>query len=236
MSKIIKGKVVVADDEMFSQSIIVRQVKEIGAELILRAADGRECVQLLENDFNNEVSLILLDINMPKMNGLQVLKMVRTGAIECERDIPVIMLTGNTDRELVSAAMALDADSFLAKPVSKASLANRIHALSEEMRTIKPADDYLSVDIGSALRLKTGNKEDKPVTGKVIKDDESVKKGRRYPRSDVPIGSIVSEPIYTSTGQVLIGEGVVINARLKRKLEELATVGENIGFIWVEED
>ena len=235
MAKILEGAIIVADDELFSQSIVVRQVKEMGADNILRASDGRECIQLLENDFNKEVSLIVLDINMPKMNGLQVLKMIRSGAIECERDIPIIMLTGNTDRELVSAAMALDADSFLAKPVSKASLVNRVRALSDEIRVMKTAEEYLSVDIGAALKLGASDKDDKPVKGKIIREEETAKKGRRYPRGDVPIGSVVSEPVFTSSGQILIGEGVVINDRLKRKLEELASVGENIGFIWVEE-
>lgn len=234
MADILTGSVLVADDELFSQTIVVRMVKEISANEVERSSDGLQALKVLETDISQKISLLILDINMPKYNGLQVLKAIRTNDVKCDRGLAVIMLTGNTDKELVGAALALDVDAFLAKPVSKAALESRIKAISKEERPLKTVEEYAAVDIDAALKFKADDKEDKPVTGKIIRSNDDDKKGRKYPREEVPVGSTVTEVVYTSNGQVLIGEGFVINERLKRKLAELASIGEDIPFIWAE--
>lgn len=227
----------IADDESFSLSIVGRQLKEIGIETIHAAQNGKEALGILTADFEHKIKLVVLDINMPKQNGLQVLKKIRTGWEDIERSIPAIMLTGNTDSDLVGAALALDVDSFIAKPVSKAALEKRIRNLSVEDRPIKSAEEYAAVDIEVAKKLRQRETEDKKVKGPVIrKSEEEEKKGRKVALNEVEPGSVVSETVHTSTGQVLLTAGNRLSERLLRKLKELKSVGEPLHYIWIEKE
>lgn len=233
---ILRHEVLVADDEEFSLSIVSRLFREIGIEEVHRASNGKEALDVLERDINHNIGLVVLDINMPKLNGLQVLKMIRTGKQGIYRSLPVVLLTGNTDRELVSAALALDADSFVAKPVSKAALENRILQISREDRPMKAVEEYEAVNVDAALKLMPKEPEQAPVKGPVIKRAPTPeKKGVRVALEDLVAGAVVAQPVLTSTKQVLLAPGIPISDRLLRKLKELDSVGESIPFVWIEE-
>ncbi|MCQ2594874.1 MAG: response regulator [Treponemataceae bacterium] len=69
---------------------------------------------------DKKVDLIVLDVLMPGMNGLQMYKLLRQD--EATANIPVIFLTGSTDEELVEELIKSGADDFISKPVSPAEL------------------------------------------------------------------------------------------------------------------
>jgi two-component system chemotaxis response regulator CheY len=78
---------------------------------ILEAGDGAEALTLLET---HPVGLVLTDINMPKMNGIELLRAVR--ASPRWHDIPVVMITAEGGEESVQDAIELGANSFILKP------------------------------------------------------------------------------------------------------------------------
>ena len=85
------SKVLIVDDSASDRMIIRRILEEYD---ILEATDGIEALDVLENDF--EINIIILDLNMPRMNGFEVLEHLKKQA---ERDLSVIILTNYEEIE-----------------------------------------------------------------------------------------------------------------------------------------
>ncbi len=115
--------VLVAEDNAVNQLIIDAMLKQLGHEVTL-AADGQRALDALaQSDFD----LVLMDCNMPEMDGLEATRRLRNGSAGAlDANVPVIALTANAmdgDRETCLAAGMND---FLAKPVSIAALRQAI--------------------------------------------------------------------------------------------------------------
>ena len=113
-------KVLVADDVPMIRQLVGFHLKQIGFE-ISNAADGAEALSMANA---NVYDLILLDIMMPKMDGLEVLKKVRErSANVCT---PVVMMTAYTDTANISKAIEYGATDFISKPVERISFRKKV--------------------------------------------------------------------------------------------------------------
>jgi CheY-like chemotaxis protein len=215
-------RVLVADDEEFSLSIISRMMREMGCTDLLAADGGPRGLGHLRNDAPPGIQLAILDFNMPEINGLQLLKAIRTGQAGVRRDLPVVMLTGTADGSLVSAAVALDVGAFVVKPVSKAMLGTRIAKVLTDRREPKPASHYEAVDIDSvsnALLLSH-----KPVGGAKTSRPDRIDSphGMKLRLESVPVGAILAEDIRGPDGELLLGRGTALSERFLRRLRDLS--------------
>lgn len=113
-------KILVIDDSKTIRAIIEKMLSEYQCELF-KAADGQEGLELSKKERPN---LILLDIDMPRMNGLELLKHLRNDSVLA--DTPVFMLTSKSSSKNVQCAMALGIAAYIAKPFSQAKLIERI--------------------------------------------------------------------------------------------------------------
>ena len=115
-------KIMVVDDEEMVRILIQKALREAGYETI-SAASGEEALQKLSQPPEERPALVLLDIMMPGMSGIEVLKAMR------ERfDLPVIMVSGQHDVNTMSETLNLGADDFLKKPFRTAELIGRVKA------------------------------------------------------------------------------------------------------------
>jgi CheY-like chemotaxis protein len=113
----------VVDDHFFMASLVRDILRGLGAKSVELAPNGVVAMDRL----NNQVfDLVICDIAMKPFNGLQLLAAIRAGLALEDKHLPVIMLTGHTDKEMVESAKALGADGFLAKPTSMKDLAAKI--------------------------------------------------------------------------------------------------------------
>ena len=113
-------KILIVEDEDMIREGISDYLMDCGYETI-QAADGLEA---LEQFSNHQVALILLDIQMPKLNGLEVLSEIRKSS-----QVPVLMLTAFQDEEYKMSAFAALADGYLEKPFSLSLLKVRVDAI-----------------------------------------------------------------------------------------------------------
>lgn len=94
----------------------LRQVVDLSLRLSglrsLHAGDGLEALELIQS--GQDIGLILLDIDLPKMNGFEVLKRLKQD--EATREIPVIMLTGRNELNDKAQSLSLGAVDYLSKP------------------------------------------------------------------------------------------------------------------------
>ena len=112
--------ILIVEDEDMIREGISDYLADCGYETI-QAADGLEA---LEQFSNHQVALILLDIQMPKLNGLEVLSEIRKSS-----QVPVLMLTAFQDEEYKMSAFAALADGYLEKPFSLSLLKVRVDAI-----------------------------------------------------------------------------------------------------------
>jgi DNA-binding NarL/FixJ family response regulator len=116
----------IVDDEPLILLELDDMLKSMGASHITRAATGAHALAKLAAS-QRRVDVILCDLNMPDGNGLEVLKAVRTGKVASLRlDICFIMVTAIRDQHLIEAAIALDANGYLVKPIVWEKLRNAI--------------------------------------------------------------------------------------------------------------
>jgi DNA-binding response OmpR family regulator len=114
-------KILVVDDEPSVRGLLGDLLAEEGYQVIL-AANGEQAIELAELE-NPEV--ILLDINMPGMNGLEVCKRLKSK--EVTRYIPIIIVTGLDDTGFI--AYLEGADDFVTKPFNQVELTFRIRSM-----------------------------------------------------------------------------------------------------------
>jgi CheY-like chemotaxis protein len=223
-------RVLVADDEPFSRLFVVRIIRDLGCPEVIEAASGAETLERLKAE-GDQVPIVILDFVMPNGNGLEVLKLIRTGKAGVPSEIPVLMLTGNSDFDLAGAAIALDVDSFLIKPTSKAIMHDALaKLLSDTDRKAQLSADYEAVDIepiGKRLlrRKPVGASGAKPPkadlrspAGTVINTPSPT---TRMKLENIPSGTILAEHIRSPGGALLLGAPTMLTDRLLGRLREL---------------
>ena len=110
------------DDSGATRVFIRNAVDVLGFEF-LEAADGKQGLEVLEKEEGN-VDLILLDWHMPEMNGIEMLKILKS--TDLFKDIPVTMVTTETERDSVFEALQRGANNYIMKPFSQEDLIGKI--------------------------------------------------------------------------------------------------------------
>ena len=110
------------DDSKAMRHILKGCIEVLGYDSI-EAIDGQNALELLD-DCWEEVSLIMLDWNMPKMDGFTCLEKIKDDERFCS--IPVLMVTTEAERENITAAIKAGAKHYITKPFSQQDLTTRM--------------------------------------------------------------------------------------------------------------
>jgi adenylate cyclase len=115
--------ILIVDDNEDNRYTLQLLLESDGHERIVSAASGNEAIALIEKE---KFSLVLLDLMMPDLNGDEVLKVIKSDPDK--RDMPVVMISADTDADKVSQCIELGADDYLPKPFNPTILRARIGA------------------------------------------------------------------------------------------------------------
>ena len=115
-------KALVVDDSRAVRMILARTLKELGFE-VREAANGREALEVIEAE-KAAVKLILLDWNMPEMNGLDLLKRLRQNPEFSS--LVVVMVTTETELDHIAEALEAGANEYVMKPFTKDIVAGKL--------------------------------------------------------------------------------------------------------------
>ena len=114
-------KILVVDDDLDLLGLVAFALRQAGY-LVIEAPDGRAGLQAFERE---RPDLVILDVNMPRLSGLEVLEEIRRRGA----GPPVMMLTVRSDEHDQVSALDLGADDYLTKPFSPRTLLARVRAL-----------------------------------------------------------------------------------------------------------
>lgn len=119
----VKGKILVVDDEEDVRDVIKLHLEPEGYNII-EAEDGEKAISILRSEDNMiNVGLILCDIRMPKVNGIECIDYLKREA----PGIPVVVVTGYPDTEMAASLMKRGVKDYLVKPVEKEKLLNTVN-------------------------------------------------------------------------------------------------------------
>ena len=130
-------KILIVEDDKIIREGISEYLSEFGY-IIIEAKDGREAL----SKFNNDINLIILDIQIPYINGLDVLKEIRK-----KSKLPILILTAFSDEEYKIDAFTNFADGYVEKPFSLPVLKARIDSLIKKNFGQIEKFEYKNIDV-----------------------------------------------------------------------------------------
>jgi two-component system, chemotaxis family, chemotaxis protein CheY len=123
-------KFLIVDDFSTMRRIVRGLLKEMGCNNADEAEDGAVALNMLKN---GKFDFVVSDINMPNMNGFDLLKAVK--ADEALRHIPVLMVTAEARKEDIVMAAQSGAAGYIVKPFTKATLEEKLQKILQKLAT-----------------------------------------------------------------------------------------------------
>lgn len=213
-------KVLVVDDEARLRKLVKDFLVKENYE-VLEAGDGQEALDMFMDI--PDISLVLLDVMMPKLSGFDVLKAIRQTS-----DVPVIMLTakGEEDDELMG--FSLGVDEYISKPFSPKVLVARVNAVLRRAKEVSSDDKLLSVggiemSIDAHEVLIDGNRLDLSVKEFELLEYFIRNKGIALSREKI-LNSVWDYDYF--------GDARTIDTHVKKLRSKMGEKGEYIKTIW----
>ncbi|MGL4734660.1 MAG: chemotaxis response regulator CheY [Enterovibrio sp.] len=121
-------KILVVDDFSTMRRIVKNLLRELGYTNIIEADDGTTAMPILRK---GDVDFVITDWNMPGMQGLDLLKNIRSDA--ALKHLPVLMITAEAKRDQIIAAAQAGVNGYIVKPFTSGTLKERLDKIFERM-------------------------------------------------------------------------------------------------------
>jgi len=119
------GRILIIEDDPDIRDILKIQLEQ-GGHQVIEAKDGEEGIELMKKGSNLlQVGLIITDIRMPKVNGVEAIDYIKANA----PSIPIMVITGYPETELAVSLLQKGVKDYLVKPVEKEVLLSKVSAI-----------------------------------------------------------------------------------------------------------
>ena len=132
-------QVLLVDDNQHMRTIAAAILKSAGIRRIHEVDDGAEALKALGH---LPVDLAIVDFNMFPLDGVEFTRMVRNSPDSGNPYLPIIMMTGHSERTRVQEARDAGVTEFVVKPITPKAMLDRIHAVIFHPRPFVKSDDY----------------------------------------------------------------------------------------------
>jgi CheY-like chemotaxis protein len=136
-------RVLVVEDNQHMRSLLRSLLNSIGIREVHEAANGASALELLRE---KPCDLVLSDLAMKPMDGIDFTREVRVSPRSANPFLPIIMVTGHTERNKVEAARDAGVTEFIAKPITAQGLFTRIAEIVERPRAFVRCESYFGPD------------------------------------------------------------------------------------------
>lgn len=221
-------RVLVVDDDNFALQIIRHMIYQLGVGQIKDAFNGEHAIEIINKE---PVDILITDIQMPKMNGLELLQQVRTGMTKAPRDLPVIAVTSFTETAILGSTLALDVNGFLAKPLKPAWVQEKVNEALSEKISLREVEDYTAVETSlEQLNQDSGaskqQKSEAVSASKKSPDSEEIAAEKPAETNKVFIrdlkpGMCIKGDLRLKDGTLLLSEGYKITKTTINRLHDL---------------
>jgi CheY-like chemotaxis protein len=132
------------DDNQYMRTLIKTILATFRCKEISEAADGADAFKMMSSGFNPDI--IITNWNMPTLDGLEFVRLVRTAQDSANPFVPIIMVTGFSEHHRIVAARDAGVTEFLVKPISAKVLYSRIVNVVQKPRPFVRAKFYFGPD------------------------------------------------------------------------------------------
>jgi two-component system chemotaxis response regulator CheY len=136
-------KVLIVEDNQHMRSLLRSLLNSVGIRDVVEASNGGSALTVLRE---KKCDLVLSDLAMKPMDGLEFSRNVRTAENSPNPFVPIIMITGHTERHRVEAARDAGVTEFLVKPITAQSLFSRLAEIMERPRAFVRTETYFGPD------------------------------------------------------------------------------------------
>ncbi len=144
MTKSLDGlHVLLVDDDRHLRAIVRALLSPIPGLLLHEAEDA---VSGWDMFLRHKAGLIIVDWNMPKINGMQFIRRVRQSPGSPDERVPILLMTGHTNAQVIACARDAGANQILAKPISAENLYTKMTAAISDTRPFIEAKRYVGPD------------------------------------------------------------------------------------------
>jgi DNA-binding response OmpR family regulator len=150
--------ILLVDDDQINSQMLLKRFEKRGFQVTTRNS-GAECLEYLQSETPD---IILLDVLMPEISGLQVLENIR--AIYSMFDIPIIMVTAKIEVEDIVTALKLGANDYIQKPVNIDIAVARINSQIDAGRNYQEAMEKREVESINAMIATYNHEINNPLT------------------------------------------------------------------------
>lgn len=209
--------VIAIDDELFSRQVLARTLERVGHPKLLQAdgaAAGRDLLARCPTP-----RLLILDHNMPGESGLELLKAIRCGLTPAPRDLPVMMLSGIDDEQVVRTAIMLDVDAFVPKPLMAEGLRCRLPRILAPSRDVKSAAAY-AAQVAQGL----GRRMPLPPASSAV--EIRLEELREF--------QTLAADIHSAAGTLVAAQGTIVSSRLLAVLRDIQAAGMQLSPVFLQ--
>jgi len=220
--------ILLVDDNQFILQTIFELLDSANYKKVERAKSAEEALLIMSG---KKFDIIITDVEMGDINGLELLKMVRTGKAGVDAKTPVVVLTSHSAVHVLGTAIALDACGFLAKPIKIATLINKIEEVTSRKLALRPAIAYEVIPT-SILQVEEPAQEEKEEEQQeeAVAVEEKKEETRMVDLEELEDGMVLAADIGAKSGSRLIKSGTKLNANAISRIAELQNIIENIKF------
>ncbi|MBR3039099.1 MAG: response regulator transcription factor [Lachnospiraceae bacterium] len=214
-----KLKILVVDDESRIRKLVKDFLNKSGYE-VLEAGDGVEALEVYSR--NRDISLVILDVMMPKMDGWDVCKEIRN-----ESKVPIVMLTARADELDELLGFRLGVDEYITKPFSPKILVARVEAILRRLKDSPEKDileaEGISVDKAAHIVSVNGERVDLSYKEFELLSYFIENKGMALPREKI-LSHVWNYDYF--------GDARTIDTHVKKLRSKLGEKGNMIKTIW----
>jgi len=213
--------ILLVDDESFQRHLLREVFKHVGFQHVTEADSAQTALlKMAEESFD----VVLSDVQMPGMNGLELLRQIRMGQTPRPRDTRFIIFTSFSNTEVLGVAMALDVNGFLAKPIRIDVVIDKIERAVDEKLQLRAKTDYESVvtELSSLATVPRRAVLETRMSAAEIIDRGTAQK--RLPLAQVREGMSVAKDVVAKDGTLLVRAGTVLTELIINRLRDLANV------------
>lgn len=136
-------KILLVDDNHRMHAITSAVLRSAGARNVFEASDGLSALEMIPH---HAIDLAIVDFNMFPLDGVEFTRLVRTSPDSANPYLPIIMMTGHSERRRVFEARDAGVTEFVAKPITAKALLGRLEAVIFHPRPFVKADGYFGPD------------------------------------------------------------------------------------------
>lgn len=119
-----RSTILIVDDSAAMRSLLAATIEAVGDVTVIQANNGFEALRMLPRE---QINLVLTDINMPDINGLELLSFIRNNPLY--KELPVIVISTEGSRKDIEKGLALGATAYLVKPFKPEQLLELVKGL-----------------------------------------------------------------------------------------------------------